>query len=83
MTKDRHVVELRERVEAVLNKIDKVLTMHDFRIVPGSTHTNLLFDVVVPFQYSISDEDLVMQIKQKVQQCVGKEYSIMVHVDKS
>lgn len=83
VTMDQHVIELRKVVESVLVEMDPVLTMHDFRLVPGSKHTNLLFDVVVPFEFSMDDEELVMQIKEQIGERLGGEYSVMVHVDKS
>ena len=37
--------------EQVLHELDERLSLHDFRVVEGSSHTNLIFDVVVPFDY--------------------------------
>ncbi len=46
--------KLEERAKAVLKGIESDLTLHDFRIVRGSSHTNLLFDVVIPFESNVS-----------------------------
>ena len=46
----------------VLKQIDPVLSFHDFRVVPGTTHTNLIFDVVVPFDSAYDDETLMKLI---------------------
>ena len=40
---------LRMKIEDILKDIDSALTFHDFRVVFGNTHTNLIFDIVVPF----------------------------------
>ena len=48
-TDDELTNALREMLRKVLKQIDPVLSFHDFRVVPGTTHTNLIFDVVVPF----------------------------------
>jgi cation diffusion facilitator family transporter len=50
-TKDERIKELRTFVEGILKKIDTAISMHDFRVVFGETHTNLIFDLVVPFNY--------------------------------
>lgn len=63
---DEKTKELREIVGSILQKIDTVITMHDFRIVPGQTHTNLIFDVVIPYQYSMSKEELIERIQSEL-----------------
>lgn len=63
------VRELKEMVKTVVADIDPTLHIHDFRAVPGSTHTNLIFDVVVPFKYRMSDEELRKTVFETVQKC--------------
>lgn len=47
-----------EAVEALNSKVpDCKVTFHDFRLVKGPTHTNLIFDVVLPYKYKLSDEE--------------------------
>lgn len=50
-TDDPETVRLKALAEEVLRTIDEQLTMHDFRVVAGLTHTNILFDVIVPYDY--------------------------------
>lgn len=58
----------------VINAIDSInesnkdhaITFHDFRMVKGPTHTNLIFDIVVPFDYALTDEELIKSIATKV-----------------
>ena len=57
---------MRKLIKTILNEVDSRLTFHDFRIVPGTTHTNLIFDVVVPFDFSLTDEELMKQISQRL-----------------
>ena len=40
--------------------------MHDFRMLSGETHTNLIFDVVVPYNFKISSKELINTIQQKI-----------------
>ena len=82
-TDNSMVGELRSHVAKLINEnIDPVITIHDFRMVPGPTHTNLIFDVVVPFRFSMSDEDVEKEIKQIVRRMDGNYYAV-IKVDKS
>lgn len=67
---DERVDALMGRVRALLCEIGEALgvgiSMHDFRAVFGVTHTNLIFDVVVPFELKTSEKDLVKMIKNGV-----------------
>ena len=49
-----------------MGEIDPSLKMHDFRMVGGDTHKNLVFDVAVPFDCKISDADILQRIKDGV-----------------
>lgn len=57
-TNDEQVAKYRERTERVVKGIDEVFSIHDFRMVPGTTHTNLIFDLVVPAKYELSFEEV-------------------------
>ena len=56
--RDPRVAALKELAEAHAQGIDARLRIHDFRIVPGDTHTNLIFDVAAPFELATSDAEL-------------------------
>lgn len=51
-TDDSMTVVLRNKITELAHCIDPALSIHDFRMVPGPTHTNLIFDVVTPFGFS-------------------------------
>ncbi len=63
-TKCEITINLRERVKKTLNEIDEVLHFHDFRIVKGNTHTNVLFDIVVPVKYNITNEEILEKLNE-------------------
>lgn len=65
-TDDEYTTNIRNQVKDMITSIDKSLTIHDFRLVPGTTHTNVLFDVVVPFGFRISDYDIKLIISQRL-----------------
>ena len=72
----------KEQMEALLKEIDPRIRFHDFRYVPGPTHTNLIFDVVVPMRFHIEDEELKEQIQQRVREKIGPSYYTVITVDK-
>lgn len=80
---DPVVNELRKKVVEVITGIDSRFTIHDFRIVEGNTHTNLIFDIVVPYDYPLSDEELTIKINMEIQKKVGKQYFSAIKVDKA
>lgn len=45
-------------IKDILNNIDSNLTFHDLRVVSGPTHTNIIFDVVMPFNFKYSNDEL-------------------------
>lgn len=83
VTADEHVGELKAIVSDVIIDIDKVISMHDFRVVTGPTHTNLIFDILVPFKFYISDEELNLMVCQKVRERLGNNYFVVMKIDKA
>ena len=78
---DEETNTLKSAVMDIVKMIDQSLTIHDFRIVKGPTHTNLIFDVVEPYQVSFLPEDLEAIIQQKVQE-LDPRYFTVVQVDR-
>lgn len=74
--------QTRDEVAALITSLHKNATIHDFRMVPGITHTNLIFDIVVPFELKLSDDE----IKEKVQQIVKERwdnYFVVLTIDRN
>ena len=67
-TNNTKLEELKKILAEELPKIDSNLMFHDVRMVPGPTHTNLIFDVVKPFECALTDEQLIAAINNAVQQ---------------
>lgn len=64
---DERVMKLRKEVEVLVKEMDSKLSIHDFRMVEGPTHTNLIFDVVVPQGYFKSDAEVSLEITRKIE----------------
>ncbi|MPN37049.1 hypothetical protein SDC9_184565 [bioreactor metagenome] len=74
--------ETRKKVAALVNRIDGQISIHDFRMVAGPTHTNLIFDAVVPFKFRLADERVRSEICVAVQALDGSYFAI-VNVERS
>ena len=79
---DPQVDALHEKVAALVRTIDPRITIHDFRIVPGATHTNLIFDAVIPFDERLTRPQAAAQICQLVQGLDGR-YRAVVKIENS
>lgn len=82
-THDQKTAELKEKTEKILKEIDPEIKMHDFRIVTGPTHTNVIFDAVVPFNYKLSDSDLKRRISDSIKENCGENFFAVVNIDKA
>lgn len=81
-TKDEHTLELKQVVTDIARSIDPVLSIHDFRVVKGPTHTNLIFDMVVPFDFPMSDVDVADQVQNKLWK-YNPVYFAVIEIDKA
>lgn len=81
-TDDATVTRVRAEVTDTVSSISPCLSIHDFRMVEGDTHTNLIFDLVVPPGFAMSDAECLEQIRQGVQK-IHPDYCCVIHVDKN
>ena len=57
--------------------------MHDFRMVVGKTHTNLIFDVVLPFEFKHTEKEMSKLIQSDVFRTLGREYYCVINFDRN
>ncbi len=76
-TNDAETLTMKECVKKILRNIDSRLSLHDFRIVAGPTHTNLIFDIVVPYKFEYSDAQIVERIQKEVGDIDGRYYAVI------
>lgn len=77
ITDDETTLEVKRFLTQEITSIDPRLSMHDFRMVSGNTHTNLIFDIVVPTNFSVSNKDLLDQIEAKVKEKNPSYYAVV------
>ena len=82
VTTDERVTELKGKCNELIKEIGDKLTLHDFRVVFGDTHTNLIFDVVIPFEHTMADSETIKLIQEKIWEKIGRQYFIVVTIDK-
>ena len=73
---------LHKQVEEILHKLDETLKLHDFRVVPGPTHTNIIFDILLPFDYKMSDDEVVNYLQKEIH-TLDESYYAVIQVDKA
>ncbi len=81
-TNDIVVYEMRAKIDALVKTIDDRISIHDFRMVSGNTHTNLIFDAVIPYEVPLSEKDAKRRIASLVEEMDG-DYFAVVEIDKA
>ncbi len=67
----------KDMIEVILSEVDSELHFHDFRMVAGPSHTNLIFDVVVPHDCKLSDRQIKEAIDEKLLMREKKYYTVI------
>lgn len=81
-TNDVRVTEARELVAQLVRRLDERITIHDFRMVEGPTHTNLIFDAVLPRELKLSDSEAKDRIAGIVSEH-DPHYRTVIQIDRS
>ena len=79
---DPEVNALRETTRELVQEVNPELTIHDFRVVRGRTHSNLIFDVQVPRDCPLTDEEITRRIIEKVKG-LRENYFAVVTLDRT
>ncbi|MBE6676545.1 MAG: cation transporter [Ruminococcaceae bacterium] len=77
VTNDETVNALRERTTMLLCSIDERLSMHDFRVVSGPSHTNLIFDIEAPFECKLSDAEIKQKVAAGLASWEGTHFAVL------
>ncbi len=81
-TDDEKVRRVKNTLEKKIKEYDSRLSIHDFRMVSGKNRTNLVFDVLEPYGYSLDKEQLVKDIGELAKQ-IDENYVCVITVDTS
>ncbi len=78
---DDEINTLKHNISQTLKSYNEKIKLHDFRVVKGPTHTNVIFDAVVPFDIKQTDA----QIKQSLEKLISENYEntfAVIKIDK-
>lgn len=77
------VTELKEKVSDLVKSLEEKATIHDFRVVNGENHINLIFDLVVPHIYSEkSEQELMLQVVSEIKK-LDERYDCVISIENS
>lgn len=82
-TDDKLVQDTQRKVMEIITGLHEELTIHDFRVVGGEEHMNLIFDLVVPYEY---DEKMAKKLSQQVSSAIKanyKNYNAIIYTDRA
>ena len=81
-TADEKVNQLRRQVADLARVVEPEMTIHDFRVVRGPTHTNVIFDAVVPHKCRLTDEEVLQRLRQAVS-ALDPTYQAVIQIDRA
>lgn len=81
ITDDEQTNTMKQKVTELLSATYPEICFHDFRIVKGPTHTNIIFDIVVPFGYKYSDKEVTDYLKEEIHKADDSYYAV-IQVDR-
>ena len=80
-TDNSFVSETRQKLSEAIKTIDNRLTLHDFRMTPqAKKRTNLIFDVVIPSDFKLSDDALKEEIAKKAKE-INETFCCVITID--
>lgn len=77
---DERTKLLKSQVENVVRSIDERLCIHDFRITATHSHTNLIFDVVLPHKFKLTASETIAEIKSRIHD-IDESYFAVIKID--
>ena len=81
VTDDPQIQAMKKEIESILTDIDDRLSLHDFRMVRGTGHSNLIFDVALPHDMAGQKADIKKHIDETLQQEDGGVYHTVITFD--
>ena len=80
--KDKEVRKVNTKVKSIVKSINPEYTIHDFRMVKGPTHTNLVFDLLLPAGDRSSHEEVSTKVQEAISK-YNKDYKCVIKVEHS
>lgn len=81
-TDDENTLKLKKEINEIVKKENPEFSIHDFRVVAGDTHTNIIFDLLIPYGISDDEENIKKKIDDEVKK-LNKNYFTVIEIDKN
>lgn len=81
VTDDERVNRLRKEVEEIVKMINLEAKVYDFRVVPGSRSSTLVFELSVPFELNKPEDEIIKVTKEEIEK-LGKPYKCIINVNR-
>ena len=81
-TDDENTLKLKKEINEIVKKENPEFSIHDFRVVAGDTHTNIIFDLLIPYGIRDDEETIKKKIDEKVKK-LNKNYFTVIEIDKN
>ena len=81
VTDDEEINLLRGRVEGAIKALDDKFRIHDFRCVSGPTHTNLIFDIEIPFEEKKTNKEIASLVEAEIKK-LDQTYFAVISIDR-
>lgn len=81
--KDEHVLSAKKHVLGLLDALDPQVSIHDFRMVDGRDQINLIFDMVVPYEYDHKRQDDLRTSLMKLLKLTDERYECVITIERS
>lgn len=83
VTDDEETTKTKRMIETFVQEYDDTLSIHDFRMVTGKTHTNVIFDLVIPYGKKYQPPQIVKELKEIIHDQMPNNYYAVIKVDRS
>jgi cation diffusion facilitator family transporter len=80
ITDNEKINELKAVAEAKAKELDESFTIHDFRMVDGPTHTNLIFDLVIPHECKLPHSEITEAVTAKFKE-INENYFVVMQIE--
>ena len=81
-TQNERTIQLSGKVSEIIKGLYPEFKIHDFRVVWGVTHTNIVFDIAVPFAAGVSDQEIRRALTDKIAE-LDDSYHLIIHIDRT
>ena len=80
VTDDERINSLKSMTNNIVKEISDEMSIHDFRVVDGPTHTNLIFDLIAPHKFHLSNEKIIQTIEDKLSK-IDERYFVVITIE--